>query len=118
MNNFQMVLNSDYRITKKRMLKLAKMVENDRKRELGSSSLLYQDPPSDIEDPDFWTNGNFHIIQSILKSNCGCECFGKHLLSKNPCQNFVERMKAIDFFFSQIVIRKMIQDNGDFDFYG
>lgn len=114
----EMVLNSDYRITKKRMLQLAKMVENDRKKELENSSFLHQDPPSDIEDPDFWTDGNFYIIQSILKSDCGCECFGKHLLSKNLCQNFVERMKAIDFFFSQVVIRKMIQDNGDFDFYG
>ncbi|KAE9549984.1 hypothetical protein FO519_006804 [Halicephalobus sp. NKZ332] len=94
----EMVLNSDYRITKKRMLKLAQMIETDRKKELKNSVFLEQEPPQDIEDPDFWTNGDFMILKSIVGFRCGCPFSEKHLL--------------------QIVIRKIVQDNGDFEFYG
>uniref|UniRef100_A0AC34RBX4 JmjC domain-containing protein n=1 Tax=Panagrolaimus sp. JU765 TaxID=591449 RepID=A0AC34RBX4_9BILA len=115
----EMVLNSDYRITKQKMMKLAQLVESDRLQTLqSSSSILDCDPPSEIENAEFWTTGDIRIIRTLFDQQCGCSTAGKHLLHPNPCQEFIKKMKALDFFFSRIVIRKMAQNDGEFDFYG
>lgn len=115
-----MVLNSDYRITKQKLLRLAQLIEADRLDQLKDSpELIDCDPPQDIEEKDFWIAGDINIIQAILVNNyCNCIEPGKHLLSPDPCPSFTQRMKALDYFYSRIVIRRMIQNNGDNEFFG
>lgn len=103
--HFQLVLNSDFRITKQTLLHLVKLVCADRHQLLNGEVASLQ-PSLDFEDAKFWTHGDLNILESIL--NYGCECSDSHLLSPNPCSQFIKRMKAIDYCFAQMIINKIV----------
>uniref|UniRef100_A0A914PGY3 Jumonji domain-containing protein 4 n=1 Tax=Panagrolaimus davidi TaxID=227884 RepID=A0A914PGY3_9BILA len=103
----ELVLNSDYRITKRTMFQLAQFIQSDRSQKLKNDQIIDCDPPSDIEATNFWTFGDIRVVESILNCQCDCNDASRHLLSPNPCPTFIKQMNAIDYFFSQFIIRKI-----------
>uniref|UniRef100_A0AC34FDT9 JmjC domain-containing protein n=1 Tax=Panagrolaimus sp. ES5 TaxID=591445 RepID=A0AC34FDT9_9BILA len=104
----ELVLNSDYRITKQTMLQLAQFIQTDRSQKLANNPIIDCDPPTDIEATNFWTFGDMRVVESVLNCHCDCPDASKHLISPNPCDKFVTQMNAIDYFFSQLIIRKIV----------